>query len=87
MSKPRLVLIEWLDSAQPVPGWHFLGDAPDVEVVRCCSVGWLVGESKRAKMLAPNIAALEHGGSSQGSGFIRIPARSITRVVDLTESQ
>jgi hypothetical protein len=83
--KPKLVLIEWVDSAQPVSGWHFLDAAPALEAIRCYSVGWLVGENKHTKMLAPNIGNFEGGGSSQGSGFIRIPARSITRLVQLVE--
>ena len=82
---PRLVLIEWMDSIQPVTGWHFLEDAPAVEAIQCCSVGWLVGENKSARMLVPNIGDKESGGSAQGTGFIRIPASSITRLVDLVE--
>lgn len=83
--KPRLVLVEWVDSAQPVTGWRFLEDAPPLEAIRCYSVGWLVGESRSAKMLVPNIGDFEGGGSAQGTGFIRIPARSITRLVELVE--
>jgi len=30
----RLVLVEWIDSAQPVGGWHFLSDVPALKVVR-----------------------------------------------------
>jgi len=29
------VLIEWLDSAQPIPTWHLLTDLPAAEIVRC----------------------------------------------------
>ena len=80
------MLIEWVDSAQPVPGWKFLEDAPKPEVIQCVSVGWLIAENKRAKVLAPNIGDIESGGSTQGSGFIRIPVASITRQVELTEN-
>ena len=88
MTKPRLpklVLIEWLDSAQPLPAWRYLDDLPPLEVVRCCSVGWLVAEGKGVKVLAPNIGNVETGGSPQGSGFIRIPTASVTRQVRLVE--
>jgi hypothetical protein len=78
-------MVEWLDSAQPLPGWRFLEDAPKPEVIRCYSVGWLVGDNKRVTMLVPNIGDLENGGSAQGSGFIRIPTLSITRLVALVE--
>mgnify|MGYP001562756061 CR=1 FL=1 len=84
--KPKLVLAEWLDSAQPIPGWRFLADAPKPEVVRCYSVGWLIAMNKRATVLAPNIGNMENGGSPQGSGFIRIPTLSITRLVELVEN-
>jgi hypothetical protein len=82
---PKLVMIEWLDSAQPAPGWKFLEDAPALEVIQCVSVGWLVGESKTVKMLAPNIGNVQSGGSAQGSGFIRIPTAAVTRQVELKE--
>lgn len=83
--RPRLVLIEWMDSAQPVSGWRFLDDPLAVEAIRCRSVGWLVGENKQAKMLAPNIGDFESGGSLQGSGFVRIPVLAITRLTTLVE--
>jgi hypothetical protein len=48
---PYLVLIEWLDSAQPLPAWRFLDDLPPLEVVRCYSVGWLVAEGEAMLLL------------------------------------
>lgn len=79
-----VVLVEWLDSAQPSPGWRFISEPPELEVVRCQSVGWIAGESDEVLMLAPNVGDL---GSEdpQGSGFIRIPKCSITRRVMLRE--
>lgn len=82
---PKLVLIEWVDSSQPLPAWRFLDDLPPLEVVRCCSVGWLVAEGRGVKLIAPNIGNVESGGSAQGSGLIRIPIPSITRQVRLVE--
>lgn len=82
--QPKLVLVEWEDSAQPVSGWCFLHDAPPLEVVQCQSVGWLVGESDTALMLAPNLGDIETD-SPQGSGFIRIPAKAVIRVGKLSE--
>jgi hypothetical protein len=78
-------MVEWLDSAQPLPAWRFLDDLPPLEAVRCFSVGWLVAENKRVKVLVPNIGDVESGGSAQGSGFIRIPVASIVRQVRLAE--
>lgn len=74
--KNPLLLIEWMDSVQPVPGWQFLNDAPALEAIRCQSVGWLVGETAKVKMIAPNIG----GDFEQGSGFLRIPVRSIMSI-------
>ena len=41
---PKLVLIEWVDSAQPVSGWRFLDDAPAVEAIPL-----LLGRRKQAR--------------------------------------
>src|SRR3546814_2923787 len=54
------VLIEWLDSAQPIPGWRLLSDLPNPDVVKCESVGWIIGETDDVLMLAPNIG--DRGG-------------------------
>lgn len=86
MVRPKLMLVEWVDSAQPVSAWHLLEDAPGVEVVECASVGWLVGESKQVLMLAPNLGDIQSGGSAQASGFIRIPKAAVTRKVELREA-
>ncbi len=81
---PELVQIEWEDSVQPVSGWSFLDDAPELEVIKCVSVGWLVSESSEVKMLAPNIGGID-GDAPQGSGFIRIPASAVLRQTNLVE--
>lgn len=83
---PPLVLIEWLDSAQPLPGWRHLDDLPELEAVRCLSVGWLVAESDGVKMLAPNLGDVDSSGNAQASGFMRIPSVAITRQVPLVEN-
>jgi len=83
--KNKLLLVEWVDSVQPVSAWHFLSDLPPLEVVQCASVGWVVGKTKKVIMLAPNIGGTQSGDSRQGSGFIRIPVAAITRKVELVE--
>ena len=50
-SKPYLVIVEWLDSAQ-FSGW---GDKEDVlgdDVLPCTSIGWLVSRDKVALHMA-----------------------------------
>ncbi|HKA64367.1 MAG TPA: hypothetical protein VKD00_01430, partial [Methyloceanibacter sp.] len=49
-----LVLIEWLDSGQPVPGWQWL---EAIELRRphlCVSVSFLMQDYASAKVLAPS---------------------------------
>lgn len=81
----ELVLIEWEDSAQPLTSWRYLADAPDLEIIQCVSVGWIISQNERVVMLAPNIGDYESGEGAQGTGFIRIPQRSITRMAKLQE--
>jgi hypothetical protein len=79
---PPLVLIEWEDSAQPVSEWRYLDDLGSLSVVRCLSVGFLVHDGKRVKVLAPNVGEIgtEH---AQASGVFRIPSRCVLRVITL----
>ena len=79
------ILVEWIDSAQPVAAWMFLDNMPRMEVIECVSVGWLVAETDKVLMLAPNLGDVESEGSAQGSGFIRIAKSTVTRRVVLVE--
>ena len=79
------LLVEWVDSAQPISAWMFLENKPSLETMQCVSVGWVVGETDEVLMLAPNLGDIESGGSAQGSGFIRIPKSAVTRRVVLIE--
>lgn len=79
------ILVEWLDSMQPVSAWMFLSDKPNLEVFQCVSAGWLVGETDEMLMLAPNLGNTESEGCGQASGFIRIPKLAVTRRVELVE--
>lgn len=86
MSDCPLVLVEWEDSAQPVPGWSFLRDFQDWRVVQCVSVGWLIQDGDSVKALAPNMGDVDSEDTIQAAGIIRIPARCITRIVRLREA-
>lgn len=85
--KCPLVLIEWEDSARPVPGWIFLRDFSDFSVVKCVSVGWLIQDDQSVKTLAPNMGEIESAEQVQASGIIRIPAKAVTRIVRLREGR
>ena len=80
------ILVEWIDSAQPISAWMFLEKKPRLEIIQCVSVGWVVGETDEVLMLAPNLGDIESGGSGQASGFIRIPKSAVTRRVELIEN-
>ena len=58
---------------------------PRMEVIECVSVGWLVAETDKVLMLAPNLGDVESEWSAQGLGFIRIAKSAVTRRVVLVE--
>lgn len=80
-----LVLIEWLDSAQPVPRWLRLSDYDPGTAVSCVSVGWLIQDDRQVKALAPNMGEIEDAEHIQASGIIRIPTCAVTRIVRLRD--
>ena len=79
-----LVLVEWEDSTQPIPGWQYLSEWEPSTPLKCASVGWLIEDSE-TKTLAPNLGHLNDDEAVQASGVIRIPARAVTRIVRLRE--
>ncbi len=79
MKPPPLVLLEWEDSARPVPAWQFLDDINDTAVVRCQSVGFLIYDGEDTKVLAPNVGEIGTE-EAQASGVIRIPTRCVTKM-------
>jgi hypothetical protein len=81
---PPLVLIEWLDSGQPVPTWQWLEHIEPRRPHLCVSVGFLMQDDAEAKMLAPNLGA-SNGSSDwdKASGVITIPTSAVQRMVRL----
>jgi len=78
----KLVLIEWDDSARPIPQWQWVDDYQIPEVVRCFSVGYLIAETKEALAVAPNLGDTT-SERIQASGIIRVPRSSVRRIIDL----
>jgi len=78
----RLVMVDWVDSAQPYGHWCHLDDLPPMEVIRCQTVGWLVAESEDVLMLAQNLGDISTG-NAQASGLMRIPRACVREVGDL----
>lgn len=66
-----LVLIKWVDSHYR-PGWST--EESSDQPVTIESIGWLIGESKDAKTLAPNISNEE---CPQRCGDMTIPSRAV----------
>ena len=81
--KYPLVLIEWEDSAQPIPSWMYLSDFKIQEAVKCNSVGWLIRDEIKVKVLAPNIGEPDSDAEIQASGIFRIPTRCIIKIKKL----
>ena len=78
-------MIEWEDSAQPIPSWSYLSSFDAPGTVRCASVGWLIRDDEQMKALAPNMGALDDKNSVQVSGVIQIPARCVIKQTRLRE--
>ncbi|UFX45334.1 hypothetical protein HAP47_0000930 [Bradyrhizobium sp. 41S5] len=72
-----LVLIEWVDASRLSGGWMDYGDIPDPYLHRCISVGFLVSENAKAKIVVPTIADVEHPDNRHTFGGMMIPKSAI----------
>lgn len=77
----KLVLIEWIDSHSG-RGWQTLENLESsAKPLYCRSVGWLVSENKKCKVVVPHIAGEKNGDTViQGCGDLTIPAKAIVRM-------
>lgn len=80
-----LVMIEWEDSAQPIPSWSYLASFDPPGTIRCVSVGWLIRDDGQMMAVAPNMGAIDDENSVQVSGVIQIPTRCVLRTSRLSE--
>lgn len=85
MSQCPLVMVEWEDSAQPIPTWTHLANVETGRPVQCVSVGWLIGDDAAVKVLAPNFGGVNDHDNVQVSGVIRIPARCVRKITKIKE--
>lgn len=79
-------MIEWEDSAQPIPNWSYLASFEAPGTIRCVSVGWLIRDDGQMMALAPNMGAIDDENSVQVSGVIQIPTRCVLHVTPMTEA-
>lgn len=83
----RLVLIEWVDSMGGDGRWAPWEDGDDPEPVICRSVGRLVIDSERNKVVIPHWhEATDDRVKRSGCGDMTIPACAVVRMVDLIEA-
>ena len=83
MTNPRrLVLIEWEDS-HGNGEWQEIDGSIEDRALVCRSVGWLVLDGKRAKVIAPHISEPEPGAEGQGCGIMTISAAAILTMTDI----
>jgi hypothetical protein len=80
-----LFMVEWEDSAQPIPAWSYLASFEAPGTIRCASVGWLIRDDDQMKALAPNMGGLDNENSVQVSGVIQIPTRCVLTMTRLKE--
>ena len=80
-------MIEWEDSAQPIPAWSYLASFEAPGTIRCVSVGWMIHDDDQMKALAPNMGAIDDENSVQVSGVIQIPTRCVLKTTALSESR
>jgi hypothetical protein len=74
----RLVLIEWTDSARSPSTWERVSNiTASAAPLRCRSVGWLVKETKAAKVIVPHLSIED---DPQGCGDMTIPVEAIISV-------
>lgn len=77
-----LVMIEWEDSHSS-GAWEQIGGEIEDRALVCRSVGWLVLDGERAKVIAPHKSDQEPGVPLQASGVMTIPARSVLSITAL----
>jgi len=85
--KVKLVIVEWLDSTQPISSWQHLSDYKASEPISCVSVGFLIHDGIDVKALAPNMGDVSSKVNMQVSGIIHIPAKSILNITELIEKR
>lgn len=81
----ELVLIEWLDSSQPVASWRFMADIEEPVPHRCQTVGHLLHDTENVKVVAVSIAGND-GEWDQACGVMTIPTCAVVKMVRLTAS-
>lgn len=75
MTAHHFVMIEWVDSRQPTALWRRVSDLDYLCECRVTSVGFLLRDDARAKVLAASIA--DEGDELQATGVFVIPTAAV----------
>lgn len=82
MKKPKLVLVEWVDSHYS-HGWKNVEEFKDLaKNIHCESVGWLLQENKRVVVIVPHLTR-DDDELLQGTGEMIIPRCAVTKMTVL----
>lgn len=81
-----LVIVTWEDSAQPVSAWRHLHDLPKFAAIECTSVGWLLQDDDKIKVLAQSLGHVNEE-NVQGAGMMTIPTRCVLKMEKLVEEE
>lgn len=82
-----LVLIRWEDSAQTIPRWQHLSELVPPDIVECATVGWLIRDDDKVKVVAQSIGGINAEDNMQASGVMAIPARCVISIEQLEEAE
>jgi len=82
MKQYPLVVIEWEDSQLGFQGWKFINEQ-EFKVPTLFSVGFLVHEDDKCKVLYPHIKPMADEEDISGSGDILIPNSAIKKVTQI----
>ena len=82
----KLVKIKWLDS-HAGQGWQSLDDIDETcKPLYCVSVGWLLKETSKMKVIVPHVYDENQGIISHGRGDLAIPVVSILEETVIEEN-
>jgi hypothetical protein len=80
VTKPQLVMVEWLDIFS-LSGWHSVKEALALEPVRCSDVGWLLHRDESRLII------FRSRNNDSGVGDVAVfPIGCVVRVTPLQKS-
>lgn len=77
LSEFPLVLIEWSDASRLSESWMDLDAIPAPYPHKCVTVGFLVAENARGKILVPTVGDTEHAENRHTYGGMMISKSAI----------